>query len=224
MQKIAYPEVTSPADLRDIRQELHNKATEAATNGRACIRHFVEQLHTAVDTIDATRGAASSSVGIDWIVDNSELFSTNVDRLSRLPFFASHLDNPYITDLLDNHKLARLFDQRQLTQLARDVAKRYVLSGIEWIRCLAYQGADRDVLIELVLDRLNNNGFTAEQTDPFVEAYLVHGSGNVTMDSRWPTDDFGDPRVYIVTLPSGTCSPVSSGSGAWRTRALTATC
>lgn len=193
MSQTALREITSSDKLIAAYQELDNRAVKALTTGYLYTRHFIAALHTAVDTIDATQGGDRSSVGIEWVKRNVERFRLIFDELNRLPFFAGHVANPHIIDVLCDEKLAGLFTQVELRQLATDIAQRHVMPSMGWIRCLYRMGLNTELLAGFVCQRINNQGFKAAQTDPFVEAYLIEGAGEITQDPLRTEDENGDP-------------------------------
>jgi hypothetical protein len=182
MNATALRTVTSE-EFRHMNGELHDAALDDELT--------IEQLH---DAMRAVHSDDHRSVGMSYIQYHISAFTSLVPANQRVQFFAEHLDNPDIVRVILLTNIFDSFESEGREQLVCDITSRYPMPDCTWIRTVGASGRISDeVVTECIKMQLNTNRFSVEQSRPFAESFLLHGSGSRMVLSQRHLDYEGDP-------------------------------
>lgn len=163
----------------------------------------IELLHNAINTVRASDG---ESVGMFYIQYHISAFKDAVPASQRVQFFAAHLDNPAIVQAILLTNIFDSFEPEGLEQLVRDITSRHPMPDCTWIRIVGSNHRVSDkVITECIKMQLDAKRFNVEQSRPFAESFLRHGSGSRMVESRAYLDYEGDPYLEFYDQSPAWC-------------------
>lgn len=175
----------TPEEFRRMNGELHDASLGDELT--------IEQLH---DAMRAVHTQDHKSVGMSYIQYHISAFTSLVPADQRVQFFAEHLDNPDIVRAILLTNIFDSFESEGREQLVRDITSRYPMPDCTWIRTVGANGkVSEEVVTECIKMQLDANRFSVEQSRPFAESFLLHGSGSRMVLSQRHLDYEGDPYL-----------------------------
>lgn len=193
--------MTDPRKEQEMLTKLDDLAKAAtAEKDEASQLEDVEQmfrgaLHLAISTIfESTDPNVSDrhSVGLSWLSSGNHtvLFRKIVQSKEFMDFFARHLDNPQITQMVSESRLIMLFPEHERSTFAKRVLDRYVPEDDGWVATLLNASVSPELLSESVTYWLHNpNLFLLGRAFPARFLHVGPGAAKHLCTGDWSLSD-----------------------------------